>query len=161
ASPRSASYSSGHSAMRGFWQPRAGRARALAPRGCVLQECSGSDASASERGGPMGELDGKVAVITGAGSGMAKVATRVFVREGAQVLAADISGDQEKTAAEVGGSVVPFQVDVSDEKQVVAMMDAAVRAFGKIDAVLNVAGVGTGGPLAEVDMAEYDRVLDV
>ena len=109
----------------------------------------------------MGELDGKVAVITGAGSGMAKVATKVFVREGARVLAADISGDQEQTASEVGEGVVPCQVDVSNEDEVVAMMDAAVRAFGRVDAVLNVAGVGTGGPLAEVDMAEYDRVLDV
>jgi NAD(P)-dependent dehydrogenase (short-subunit alcohol dehydrogenase family) len=109
----------------------------------------------------MGELDGKVAVITGAGSGMAKVATKVFVREGARVLAADISGDQEKTAAEVGHGVVPFQVDVSEEDDVVAMMETAVREFGRIDAVLNVAGVGTGGPLADVDMAEYDRVLDV
>jgi NAD(P)-dependent dehydrogenase (short-subunit alcohol dehydrogenase family) len=109
----------------------------------------------------MGELDGKVAVITGAGSGMAKVATSVFVREGARVLAADISGDQEQTAAEVGDAVVPFQVDVSQEAQVVAMMEAGVRAFGRVDAVLNVAGLGTGGPLADVEMAEYDRVLDV
>ena len=45
----------------------------------------------------MGELDGKVAVITGAGSGMAKATTRVFVREGAKVLAADISGREEET----------------------------------------------------------------
>ncbi|HEY6532143.1 MAG TPA: SDR family NAD(P)-dependent oxidoreductase [Acidimicrobiales bacterium] len=109
----------------------------------------------------MGELDGKVAVITGAGSGMAKTATNVFVREGARVLAADISGAQEQTAAEVGDGVVAFQVDVSNEEQVVAMMAAALREFGRVDAVLNVAGLGTAGPLAETDMAEYDRVLDV
>ena len=50
----------------------------------------------------MGELDGKVAVITGAGSGMAKAATQVFVREGAKVLAADISGREEETAPRAG-----------------------------------------------------------
>lgn len=50
----------------------------------------------------MGELDGKVAVITGAGSGMARASTRVFVREGARVLAADIGGREAETAAEVG-----------------------------------------------------------
>lgn len=109
----------------------------------------------------VGELDGKVAVITGAGSGMAKVATRVFVREGAKVLAADVSGAQEQVAADVGDGVVPFQVDVSNEDEVVAMFAAAVREFGRVDAMLNVAGVGIGGPLAEVDMAEYERVLDV
>ena len=109
----------------------------------------------------MGELDGKVAVITGAGSGMAKTASRVFVREGAKVLAADVGGDQETTAAEIGAGVVPFQVDVSKEDQVVAMMEAALRAFGRVDAVLNVAGIGTAGPLADVDMVDYDRVLDV
>jgi NAD(P)-dependent dehydrogenase (short-subunit alcohol dehydrogenase family) len=51
-------------------------------------------------------LDGKVAVITGAGSGMARASTRVFVREGARVLAADISGREEETAAELGDAVV-------------------------------------------------------
>src|SRR5262249_60276236 len=50
----------------------------------------------------MGMLDGKVAVITGAGSGMAKASTKVFAREGARVVAGDISGAQKDTAAEVG-----------------------------------------------------------
>lgn len=109
----------------------------------------------------MGELDGKVAVITGAGSGMAKVASKVFVREGAKVVAADVSGDEQKTATEVGEHVMPFHCDVSQEDQVEALFDAAVREFGRVDAMLNVAGVGIGGPMADVDMAEYDRVLDV
>ena len=51
----------------------------------------------------MGELDDKVAVITGAGSGMAKASVKVFVREGAKVVAADISGAEQDTASEVGG----------------------------------------------------------
>ena len=109
----------------------------------------------------MGELEGKVAVITGAGSGMAKVAAKVFVREGAQVVTADISGAQEETAALLGDSARPFQVDVSNEPDVVALMEFARREFGRVDAMLNVAGLGTAGPLADADMAEYDRVLDV
>src|SRR5436305_12413194 len=88
----------------------------------------------------MGELDGKVAVITGAGSGMAKAAAEVFVREGAKVLAADISGGEKDTAAELGDAVAPFHVDVSNEADVEAMFAAAVDAFGRVDAVLNVAG---------------------
>src|SRR3954470_866303 len=109
----------------------------------------------------MGELDGKVAVITGAGSGMARAATEVFVREGAKVLAGDISGLQEETAKELGESVVPFHVDVSKEADVEAMFDAAVDAFGQVDAVLNVAGIGTAGAVHEIDLDEYERVMGV
>src|SRR5260221_5089024 len=88
----------------------------------------------------MGLLDGKVAVITGAGSGMAKASTRVFVREGARVAAADISGAEKDTAAEVGEGVLPVHCDVTKEAEVAAMFEAAVREFGRVDAVLNVAG---------------------
>ena len=76
----------------------------------------------------MGELDGKVAVITGAGSGMARACSQVFVREGAKVLAADISGRQEETASALGEACVPFKVDVTDEASVEAMFAAALDA---------------------------------
>lgn len=109
----------------------------------------------------MGELDGKVAVITGAGSGMARASTKVFVREGARVLAADISGREEETAEEMGDAVLPFRCDVTDERQVEAMFAAALDAFGRVDAVLNVAGVGGAQPLADVTMDEYDRIMDI
>lgn len=109
----------------------------------------------------MAELDGKVAVITGAGSGMARATTKVFVREGARVLAADISGREEETAAELGEGVVPFRCDVTKEDQVEAMFATALDAFGRVDAVLNVAGIGTAGSLAEVSTEEYDRTMDV
>ncbi|HZQ88030.1 MAG TPA: SDR family NAD(P)-dependent oxidoreductase, partial [Acidimicrobiales bacterium] len=109
----------------------------------------------------MGELEGKVAVITGAGSGMARASTRVFVREGAKVLAADITGNEEVTAKEFGDEVQPFRVDVSDEAQVEAMFAAAVEAFGRVDAVLNVAGVAGAQALADVTMEEYDRIMNV
>ena len=68
----------------------------------------------------MGMLDGKVAVITGAGSGMAKASVKVFVREGAKVVAADISGAEKDTAAEVGGDVLPVHCDVTKEADVEA-----------------------------------------
>lgn len=109
----------------------------------------------------MGELDGKVAVITGAGSGMGRAAARVFAREGAKVLAADVSGRQDETAAELGAAVVPCKVDVTVEADVEAMFAAALDAFGRVDAVLNVAGVGSFGMLAELDLNEYERVMGV
>jgi len=107
------------------------------------------------------ELDGKVAVITGAGSGMARACAHVFVREGAKVLAADISGRQEETARALGDAAVACTVDVTDESSVEAMFATAVEAFGKVDAVLNVAGVGSGGALRDVTMEEYERVMAV
>ena len=109
----------------------------------------------------MGELDGKIAVITGAGSGMARAATKVFVREGAKVLAADITGREEETAADLGDAVTPFRCDVSKEADVEAMFAAALGAFGRVDAVLNVAGLGSGGMMADASLDEYDRIFSV
>jgi NAD(P)-dependent dehydrogenase (short-subunit alcohol dehydrogenase family) len=109
----------------------------------------------------MGLLDGKVAVITGAGSGMAKASTRVFVREGAKVVAADISGAEKDTAVEVGEGVLPVHCDVTKEADVAAMFEAAMEEFGRIDAVLNVAGIGEPTPMTDVTMEQYDRVMDV
>jgi NAD(P)-dependent dehydrogenase (short-subunit alcohol dehydrogenase family) len=109
----------------------------------------------------MGELNGKVAVITGAGSGMAKAASEVFVREGAKVLAADISGAEKDTAVELGEPCVPFHVDVTSEADVEAMFAAALEAFGRVDAVLNVAGIGTAAALADLTLDDYERTLAV
>jgi NAD(P)-dependent dehydrogenase (short-subunit alcohol dehydrogenase family) len=109
----------------------------------------------------MGSLDGKVAVITGAGSGMAKASVKVFVREGAQVVAADISGAEKDTAAEVGAGVLPVHCDVTKEDDVEAMIRAAVDEFGRLDAVLNVAGIAEGVMLTDVTMEHYDRTMDI
>ena len=110
----------------------------------------------------MGLLDGKVAVITGAGSGMAKASTKVFAREGAKVVAADLSGAEKDTAREVGDAVVPFHCDVTKEADVKALIEKAVKEFGRVDAVLNVAGIGgSGGLIADATMEDYDRTLDV
>jgi NAD(P)-dependent dehydrogenase (short-subunit alcohol dehydrogenase family) len=109
----------------------------------------------------MGELDGKVAVITGAGSGMAKASVRIFVREGARVVAADVSGAEKDTAAQVGEGVLPIHCDVTSESDVEAMIGAAVEEFGRIDAVLNVAGIADPMRVADVTMDHYDKVMDV
>ena len=109
----------------------------------------------------MGELEGKVAVITGAGSGMARATTAAFVREGAKVLAADVSGRQEDTAKELGDAVVPFHVDVTAEADIEAMFAAALDTFGRVDAVLNVAGIGAAQNLAEITLDEYERIMAV
>src|SRR5258706_11981592 len=109
----------------------------------------------------MGLLDGKVAVITGAGSGMAKASVKVFVREGARVVAADISGAEKDTAAEVGDGVLPVHCDVTSEADIEATMRAAVEEFGRLDAVLNVAGIAEGVMLTDVTIEHYDRTMDI
>jgi NAD(P)-dependent dehydrogenase (short-subunit alcohol dehydrogenase family) len=109
----------------------------------------------------VGYLDGKVAVITGAGSGMAKASVKLFASEGARVVAADMSGAEKDTAAEVGAGVLPVHCDVTKEDDVAAMIDAAMEEFGRVDAVLNVAGIGMGAPIHKVTMEQYDTVMDV
>ena len=109
----------------------------------------------------MGELDGKIAVITGAGSGIAKATARVFVREGARVLAVDFSGAQKRTADELGDAVVPFHADVSRDDQVEAMIAAAREHFGRVDAVLNIAGTQAARSQLEISLEEYEEMTAV
>jgi NAD(P)-dependent dehydrogenase (short-subunit alcohol dehydrogenase family) len=109
----------------------------------------------------MGLLDGKVAVITGAGSGMGKASVKVFVREGAKIVAGDISGAEKDTATEVGRNVLPVHCDVTEESDVEAMVRAAVEEFGRVDAVLNVAGIADAAMISDVTMEHYDKIMDV
>jgi NAD(P)-dependent dehydrogenase (short-subunit alcohol dehydrogenase family) len=92
---------------------------------------------------------------------MAKASTIAFVREGAKVVAADISGAEEATASEVGDRVVACHADVTKEADVEAMIARAVSEYGRLDVLCNVAGIGTGGLIADVTMEDYDRTLDV
>ena len=109
----------------------------------------------------MGELDGKVAVITGAGSGMAKACVEVFVREGAKVVAADISGQQDEVAEAAGDAVVPVHCDVTKEADVEAAVQKARDEFGRIDAMLNVAGIAAGVLTVDVTEEHYDKTMDI
>jgi NAD(P)-dependent dehydrogenase (short-subunit alcohol dehydrogenase family) len=106
-------------------------------------------------------LAGKVAVITGAGRGIGKASAKVFAREGAKVLAVDVSGAQESSAMEIGPAAVPFRADVSREDQVERMFAAALETFGRVDAVLNVAGTIAGRQPGEVTLQEYEQMMPV
>ena len=106
-------------------------------------------------------LAGKVAVITGAGRGIGKVLANVFVREGAKVLVADVTGEEKQTAEEIGASAVPFTVDVTREDQIEAMFGAALKAFGRVDASVHVAGNPGGRRGDEVTLEEYEQLTSV
>jgi 3-oxoacyl-[acyl-carrier protein] reductase len=105
----------------------------------------------------------KKIIVTGAGSGFGAAMSRLFVKEGAQVLVADLNGPAaEKVAREIGPGAVPCTVDVSKGPQVKAMVDKALQAFGDLDAVVNNAGfTHKNQPMLDVDEATYDRCFDV
>ncbi len=109
----------------------------------------------------MGMLDGKVAVITGAGSGMAKASAKLFVAEGAKVVAGDISGAEQDTVAEIGGEAVAVHCDVTSESDIEGLVQAAVTEFGTIDVMLNVAGIAEGMLTADITEEHFARTMGV
>lgn len=93
-----------------------------------------------------GRLQDKVCVITGAGSGMGKAMAEIFAREGARLVLADISGNQDVVAKDVSNGAIGVHADVSNEDDVREMIAAAEREFGRLDVLCNNAGFG--GPMA-------------
>jgi NAD(P)-dependent dehydrogenase (short-subunit alcohol dehydrogenase family) len=90
----------------------------------------------------MGRLDDKVALVTGAGSGMGRLATQTFVREGAGVVAADLNAKGvEETVASTGGKAVAVSGDVTRDADVQRFVKTAVDRFGKLDVLYNNAGI--------------------
>ncbi|MFA7270354.1 MAG: SDR family oxidoreductase [Sterolibacterium sp.] len=109
-----------------------------------------------------GRLEGKIAVITGAGSGIGASMAEIFCREGAKVIAADISGQQDAVAKKIGSNCVPFQADVSKSADIQAMLNLAVSKFGRLDVLVNNAAVdGDMIPTGEYTEAEFDRVWGI
>jgi len=110
----------------------------------------------------MGKLEGKVAVVTGAGSGMGRASALLFAEEGAKVVCADVSGYEESAAAEIGKDAIAVHADVSQAQDVKAMFAAAADAFGRLDVVFNNAGFnGPHHPLDETDDELFDRLVAV
>ena len=113
----------------------------------------------------MGQLDGKIAIITGAGTGIGKGIARAFAREGASlVLASRNRANLEGTANELrpqGATVLVVPTDVTDEAQVIALFERTMQEFGRVDIMVNNSGVFDGGPLDELSLETWQRVVDV
>lgn len=109
-----------------------------------------------------GRLDGKVAFVTGGASGIGRAVCRRFVAEGARVVVADINRDgAAAVAAELGEAARSLRIDVSAEKDWIAALAAAVEAFGRLDILCNIAGIGRGGDIESFEMADWQAMVDV
>ncbi len=111
------------------------------------------------------KLDGKVAIITGAGSGIGRASALLFAQEGARVVVADIAqAAGEETVGLIrsqGGQAVFVRVDVANAEQVAAMVQTALDAYGRLDILFNNAGLTLPARVTETDDSLWSRSLDV
>jgi 3-hydroxybutyrate dehydrogenase len=113
----------------------------------------------------MARLDGKVALITGAASGIGKAIAELYAREGAAVAIADINPQAaDATAAAInaaGGRAMGVAMDVTDEHAVDAGTEAVVRAFGRLDVLVSNAGVQIVNPIESFAFADWKKMLAI
>ncbi|MCY1254138.1 4-formylbenzenesulfonate dehydrogenase TsaC1/TsaC2 [compost metagenome] len=111
----------------------------------------------------MKQLDGKIAIVTGAASGFGEGIAEAYVAEGAKVVVADVNESGARRVADIlGPNASAVTCDVSKRSQVEAMIDHCVQVFGVPDIVVNNAGVTHDNqPMLRVSEAEFDRVFDI
>jgi len=113
----------------------------------------------------MGQLEGKVAIVTGGGSGIGKAIARAFAQEGCAVVIAARNADRLSAAAtelaETGSAIVAIPTDVTDEAQVRALFGQTMERFGRLDILVNNAGAFDGGPIEQISLEAWNRVIGV
>ncbi|MBA3736290.1 MAG: glucose 1-dehydrogenase [Actinobacteria bacterium] len=117
-------------------------------------------------GSSLGDLDGKVALVTGAGSGIGYAIAERFAREGAAVAINYLDRGDEAQAlardlAAAGGKATALEADVSDAVAVTSLVAKIVERFGRLDVLVNNAGIEKSQPLLEIDESSWDRTLAV
>ncbi len=110
----------------------------------------------------MKRLEGKTALITGAARGIGRTFAEAYLREGAQVIIADIDADRgAETAKELGEKAAFVRLDVTDQDSIDQAIASAAETFGQIDILINNAAIFTAAPIVEIDRADYDRVFAI
>ena len=112
----------------------------------------------------MGRLDGRVAVITGAASGIGAATAQRFAAEGASIAGLDMAEPVPEVAAALESAAPDvgfWPLDVRDEDQIATRVGAVMERFGRIDILMNAAGVASVGAVDQVGADEWDRVLDI
>jgi len=110
----------------------------------------------------MKRLAGKTALITGAARGIGQAFAEAYLREGAQVVIADIDEKRAvQTATAMGENACAVAMDVTDQASIDAAIEAAVARFGKIDILVNNAAIFTAAPIIEITRADYQRAFDI
>jgi NAD(P)-dependent dehydrogenase (short-subunit alcohol dehydrogenase family) len=109
-----------------------------------------------------GRVEGRVALVTGASSGLGKRFAQVLAAEGAKVIVAARRKERlDDLVKEIGGNAFAVQCDVTDEAQVIAMFDAAEARFGLVDTVINNAGMTHANNAVTQDIAEFRKIMDL
>ena len=108
-------------------------------------------------------LEGKTALVTGAGSGIGKCIAETYAREGARVAVVDVNEEAAKTAARgIGNTAIALRCDVTNKDEFVGVVEETVAAFGTLDILVNNAGAThVNKPMLEIDEDEFDRIYAV
>jgi 3-oxoacyl-[acyl-carrier protein] reductase len=110
-------------------------------------------------------FEGKVAIVTGAASGIGRAAAIQFGREGAKVTICDVNmdgiADTERLVKEAGAECLAMKVNVRSQDEVEACVKGTIEKFGTLDILVNNAGTGQFTPFAMMENDEYDRVMDI
>lgn len=110
----------------------------------------------------MGRLDNKIALVSGGARGMGQSHCRLFAAEGAKVMVADVLDDEgAAVAADIGPNAVYQHLDVTSEQDWDAAMEAVMENFGRLDVLVNNAGIAESAPLADLTLDSYRRVTEV
>ncbi|MEK4969264.1 glucose 1-dehydrogenase [Cytobacillus sp. FSL R7-0696] len=113
----------------------------------------------------MGRLNGKVAIITGAASGMGLAGAQIFAKEGAQVVATDIVEDALKVkVAEIidnGGEAIALKLDVSSQESWLNVVQTTIEKYGKIDILVNNAGIHMAKGILEAELDDWNKVMAI
>lgn len=109
------------------------------------------------------KLDGKVAIVTGAASGVGKAIAELYAKEGAKVVICDLNGEAAQSAAnEIGDQALAVEANVSKEEDIQNLFDQTIKKFGTVDIIVNNAGIMDNFvPVADITDELWDRVISV